>query len=251
LTGRKDCDKMRKDDRRSVDDAKEVKEVARIVKEHDVRRNEILNVAQHLFYTQGYERTSIQGIIDDIGIAKGTFYHYFGSKQELLDAIIGRMLDQTMQLVGPIVDDDQLNALEKFEKLFSDAHSWKLENKAFLLVISRILYKDENAIVRHKMKVASVRSITPLLAKIIRQGVEEGSFSTDDPDDMGEIVLEIMESLGETVTQMLLKSERDGDALDLIERKTATYEHAIERILGAPKGSLKLFDINKIERWFD
>ena len=54
--------------------------MARTVKEPDVRRNEILDVAQQFFYTKGYEQTSVHDIIDQIGIAKGTFYHYFGSK---------------------------------------------------------------------------------------------------------------------------------------------------------------------------
>ena len=73
--------------------------MARTVKEPDIRRNEILDVAQQFFYTKGYEQTSVQDIIDQVGIAKGTFYHYFGSKVELLDELIERMTDQVLSLI--------------------------------------------------------------------------------------------------------------------------------------------------------
>ena len=66
----------------------------RIVKDPDVRRNEILDVAQKQFYQKGYEQTAIRDVIDEVGIAKGTFYYYFNSKLDLLDAMIERMFDQ-------------------------------------------------------------------------------------------------------------------------------------------------------------
>lgn len=64
----------------------------RVVKEHEERRNEILNTAQTLFVTKGYMKTTINDILQAIGIAKGTFYHYFKSKEEVLDAIIERII---------------------------------------------------------------------------------------------------------------------------------------------------------------
>lgn len=225
--------------------------MARIVKDYDVRRNEILDVAQQLFHRKGFEPTAIQDIIDEVGIAKGTFYHYFGSKLDLLDALIERMLSQTLESVEPIVDDDQLNALEKFTGLFAHIGSWKLENKAFFLDVLRVWQKDENAIFRHKLKAASGRSVIPLLTKIIHQGVAEGVFVTDYPDDLGEILLQIGQSVSETAGELLLKIEKDDHALDIIERKVTVYEHAVERLLGAPSGTLKLFDFNTLKLWFD
>ncbi len=62
--------------------------MARIVKAHAARRNEILDVAQRLIYTKGYEQMTIQDILSDLQISKGAFYHYFDSKQALLEAII-------------------------------------------------------------------------------------------------------------------------------------------------------------------
>src|SRR5262245_58568880 len=55
--------------------------MARVVKEHAVRRGEILDVAQRLVYTSGYEQMTIQDMLDELQISKGAFYHYFSSKQ--------------------------------------------------------------------------------------------------------------------------------------------------------------------------
>ncbi len=68
--------------------------MVRVVKDYTVRRNEILDVAQRLMVTTGYEQMTIQDILDGLGISKGAFYHYFSSKQELLEAIIERMLER-------------------------------------------------------------------------------------------------------------------------------------------------------------
>ena len=98
---------------------------------------------------------------------------------------------------------------------------------------------------------ASDRSVNPLLTSIIRQGVVEGVFVTDSPDDLSEILLQIGHSVSENVSELLLKIEKDDHTLDIVERKVAVYEHAVERLLGAPSGTLKLFDLNSVKLWFD
>jgi AcrR family transcriptional regulator len=225
--------------------------MTRIIKAPDVRRSEILDVTQRLFYLKGYEQTSIQDIITEIGIAKGTFYHYFSSKQDLLDAMIERMIEQTLQTVEPIVNDDQLNALEKFTQFFAYIESWKIENKTFLLEVLKVWHKDENAIFRQKMGVETTRAVAPVLAKIIKQGVVEGIFVTDYPEDLAEVILQIGQPLSETATELLLNVEQDDHTLEIITRKVIVYERAIERVLGAPPNSLKLFDLDIIKLWFE
>ena len=68
--------------------------MARITKEYYERKNEILDAAQELFLTQGYEKTSVDNIIKKVGVAKGTFYYYFKSKEDLLDKLVKRMTDK-------------------------------------------------------------------------------------------------------------------------------------------------------------
>jgi AcrR family transcriptional regulator len=225
--------------------------MARIVKHPDVRRSEILDVAQRHFYRKGYEQTSVQDIITEIGIAKGTFYHYFSSKLDLLDAVIERMIDQTLQSLKPMVADDQLSALEKLERFFGDLADWKVENIAFFLDFVHIWYKDENAILRHKVRVASVKSTLPLLTQIIEQGITEGIFATEHPADIAEIVLQIGQPLSDTLVKIIVNEAHNDDTLAIIERKIIVYHQAIERVLNAPAGSIKLFDLDQVKPWLD
>ena len=75
----------------------------RIVKTAEERKNEILDVAEELFAEKGYDNASTNDIIARIGIARGTLYHHFGSKEEILDAIVDRMTREGLidNLVGP------------------------------------------------------------------------------------------------------------------------------------------------------
>ncbi len=225
--------------------------MARTVKAPDVRRNEILDTAQRLFYQQGYEQTSVQDVITGIGIAKGTFYHYFNSKLNLLDAVIERMVEQTLQSLEPLVANDQLSAPEKFRRFFSDLADWKIENKAFFLDLIDILYKDENAILLHKVRAASAEKTVPLLTKIIEQGIVEGVFATEYPADTAGIMFHIGQSLSDTLVKIIVNESHNNDKLAIIERKTDAYYYAIERILNAPAGSIKLFDLDQVKPWLE
>jgi len=225
--------------------------MTRTVKLHAERRNEILDKAQELFYTKGYKQTSIRDIIDGVGIAKGTFYHYFSSKIQLLDELIERMLGQTIEMVEPIVEDEDLDALEKFHLVFSTIENWKLENKAFFKSILQVFYNDDNILLRHKLKAASVTATTPPLSKIIQQGIEEGIFDTCYPDEIGEIIIVIGQSLSEKLAFLLLGEDGDGLSLLTAERKIAVTHYSLERLLGAPSGSVNIFDIGRLGQWFE
>lgn len=221
----------------------------RIVKQYNVRYNEILDCAQSLFYTLGYEQTSIQMIIDEVGIAKGTFYHYFDSKEDLLDGVTQRMLDQTLEIITPILEDDHLNSLEKFKQFINHLSNWKLENITFFKEVMKVYYLEENALFREKIKLATIHFAVPLLNQIIRQGIEEGEFQTDDPELAAEIIIEMGQPLSRTIANLMMSSEQSDDNVAIIKKKINGYQTAIERILNAQPGSLQFVDFEQLERW--
>ena len=226
--------------------------MARIVKEqeHAERRNEIFDVAQKLVYTRGYEQMSIQDILDALGISKGAFYHYFDSKQALLEALIERMMGEVIQALHPIVCDPKLPALVKLQRYFDTAAGWKSARKPMMLELMRIWYDDHNALVRQKAFSAAVKRVAPLLGEIIRQGVQEGALKTPYPEQAGEILLTTFQSLGDAFLAPLLLSETpDPDSLDRAEQAIAAYTDALERILGTPQGSLKLIESGALIEW--
>src|SRR5437763_4687623 len=126
--------------------------MTRIVKAHAVRRNEILDVAGRLIYTKGYEQMTIQDILDGLQISKGAFYHYFGSKQELLEAVLARIMDVVEQLLLTIVHDPHLSTLEKFQRFCATLARWKTSQSTLPLALLRVWDKDDNAIVREKVQ---------------------------------------------------------------------------------------------------
>ncbi len=224
--------------------------MARIVKEHAVRRNEILDVAQRLMYTKGYEQMTIQDILDGLQISKGAFYHYFDSKQALLEAILERMQEEAEKLLIPIVQDPHLPALDKLQRFFATLNRYKTTQKAFFLELLRVWYADDNAIVRQKARATGVKWVTPWLSVIIRQGIEEGVLTTSYPEQVGEVVLSLALDLGETLGGLLLSFEPERDDMLRIKRIVAAYTDALERTLGAPRGSLQLVDDETLKEWF-
>src|SRR5580700_8683449 len=91
--------------------------MARVVKKPQERRAEIVHAALKLFKTQGYEKTTMQDVMNDLAIAKGTIYHYFKSKEELLEAVVGEIVDLNFVEMAEALENARGNALKKFKLL--------------------------------------------------------------------------------------------------------------------------------------
>ncbi len=226
--------------------------MARIVKEEEYagKRNAILDVAQRLIYTKGYEQMTIQDMLDDLQISKGAFYHYFDSKQAVLEALVERIGEEVLQFLLPIVRDPGLPALDKFRRYLATLNRWKIGQKAFFLALLRVWYADDNAIVRQKLRTAAMREVAPLFAEIIRQGIQEGVMTATYPDQVGEVIMSLAQDVGETIGALLLSFDAERDDMQRVERTVAVYTDAIERVLGVPPGALSLVDDQTLKEWF-
>jgi AcrR family transcriptional regulator len=226
--------------------------MARTVKEetYAVKRNEILDAAQRLVYAKGYDQMSIQDILDELHISKGAFYHYFGSKGDLLEALIERMRQEVEPIILPIIDDHGLPTFEKLHRFFDTAARWKTTRKEYLLSLLNVWYADENAIVRQKATANVSKWFTPLLAGVVRQGAQEGVLGTAYPDQAAEIILALLQSLGDTFKDLLFGSEPQAEKMQRATAIVAAYNDALERVLGAPPGSLNLIDAETLNEWF-
>ncbi|HEX37947.1 MAG TPA: TetR/AcrR family transcriptional regulator [Candidatus Cloacimonetes bacterium] len=224
--------------------------MARIVKKHDIRKNEILDMAQTLFYTQGYEKTSINQIIDHLGIAKGTIYHYFKSKYELLDAVVERLILQMREAVIPIIQNEDMNAIEKFNMTFKVIGQIKLEKKEFMLELLRVMNREENIILRHKMITRSIDLLAPIIADFIKQGNNEGLCETEYPLESAQYILAISNYLNIKLSQIIIEIQEKKQDISVLIDNYAAYERAIERIIGAAENSISLADRTLIEQFF-
>lgn len=223
----------------------------RISKDYDVRKNEILDTAQKLFFELGYEQTSVSNIIDAVGVAKGTFYYYFKSKEELLDHLAERFADEMAAKMSEIVENQSIGALEKLNLTYMQTGQYKMENKKLMITFMRVLYRDDNTILRHKMFNRVNKRTAPMLARIIKQGVSEGLFDTPSAEEAGEFILLIGRPINEAIVRELLDRSANPDRKDLLMRRLQFYQDSVERILGAPSGSINIIDEEMIDAFLE
>lgn len=217
--------------------------------EHAGKRNEILDVARRLIYTKGYEQMTIRDLLDALQISKGAFYHYYDSKQALLEGLIERMQEEGEQIFRAIMEDTSLPTLAKLQRFFDVSSQWKAAQKDYLLALVRGWYADDNAIVRQKVEASLRRQTLPLMAQVIARGHAEGVLTTPFPDQAAALVFDLLIGLGERFATVILAPERDPEALPQMTRLLEAYNDAIERLLGAPTGSLHLMDVPTIQAW--
>jgi AcrR family transcriptional regulator len=216
--------------------------VARQVKpdEYAAKRAEILGSALRLMHAKGYQAMTIQDVLDDLRMSKGALYHYFDSKQALLEGIVESMGESGGAALAAIVDNPDLGAIEKLHAYFAMSAAWKAEHAAEVTTAMRLWRHENNALLRQKMSQATMRITAPLLEQIIAQGCREGVFDTAHPHEAAVIIAGMGLHLADAIIDAI---DEDGtDPLDASGSRAtsvvAAYTDAFERILGAPAGSL-------------
>jgi AcrR family transcriptional regulator len=225
--------------------------MARVIKleKHTAKRNEILNTALQLVYSKGYDKMTIQDILDQLQMSKGAFYHYFDSKLAVLEAVVERMAtEQAEPIFRSIVQDPSLTALEKLSRYFDMSTQWKTSNKAFVMELVKIWYSDENALAQQKMIAKTAQHLGPFFTEIINQGVREGVFTTPYPEITSQVTMNLIQDLAYTSSQMLLSHNEN--TFERAKTFFAAYSDVLERILGAPQGSVQLMTAETVKEWF-
>jgi AcrR family transcriptional regulator len=221
--------------------------MTRVTKEYDERLKELLDTAQRLFFQKGYEKTSVNHIIDAVGVAKGTFYHYFKSKEDLLDQLVTRFTAGSLEEAKKVMKRKGLNAVERMNRFFIKIKDKKVENKELMKMLMKVMYTDENLIFRHKVFKKSIALMTPYFAEIVKQGIDEGLFQPQDHEETAELIFTMALNLNETVVRLLLDAEAHPENIDKIDRKIKAYYRGMERMLGAAEGSLSFYRREDIE----
>jgi AcrR family transcriptional regulator len=228
--------------------------MARPVKPEAVaaKRKDILDAAQRLVMTKGYEHMSIQDVLDEVQMSSGAFHHYFDSRGALLEAFVERVKQEAEKPLLPIIHDPKLSAVEKLQGIFDILDRLRTVHKADLVRLARVWYTDANALVRLKVDEAVFQQRAPLLTAIVRQGVREGTFTAAYPEQAGEILMSLLQSMGNTHAQLLLLFERERDERRCTEEIVAThaaYLDAIERVLGVLSHSFSRTDPEAVKIW--
>ncbi len=218
---------------------------------HAIRRDSFVEAAQRLIQTRGYEQLSIQDVLNETGASKGAFYHYFDSKQALLEAVIDRIVDQALMAVKPVVEDPDMPADEKFKSIFTTLAGWKNARKDLMLAVLEVWLSDDNSVTRERFRSVIADRLTPMLAAIARQGKADGSFDIESPDSTALVLISLIQGASETASRLFFDHQASQISFDEAMAFFRAYENAFERVLGVPPLSLPMADESVMHEWFD
>ena len=207
------------------------------LKKGDARRGELLAAAEKLFYTKGYENTSVQDILDAVGFSKGGFYHHFDSKLAVLEAICQQRA----------AGQPNLTACEKLNALLASSTLWQSENPGFVMLLIQAAYCENGALMREKMKTCQLLSMQTALEGVLREGVESGDFFVDDVKTTAGLVLRLYMQFTDEIAFLLAGEENELQLCDKAIEKMRAYRTAIERLLFAPYGSIVLIESRNLQ----
>ncbi len=215
-----------------------------------VRREAFVEAAQRLMQIRGWEQMSIQDVLDEVEASRGAFYHYFDSKQALLEAVIDRMVEAALASLDPTVEAPNLRAQDKLVRVFSGIGRWKTDRKELILAFLDVWLSDEHAVVREKFRHKLVARFVPVLARIVEQGIEEASFRVESPDATARVLMMLLQGLQEEATDLFVARQANTISFDEVVTRLASCTSAFERVLGVDAGSITLIDEPVLQAWY-
>nr|WP_279538045.1 TetR/AcrR family transcriptional regulator [Paenibacillus turpanensis] len=147
----------------------------------------MVQAARELFMEKGYEKTSVNDIIQRLNVAKGTFYHYFKTKDEIADAVIQAEIESSIPALKKIAAKNDIDAVEKMTaviQLITEAVTVHYKDG-----LMAYLHHAHNSSLHLKMKLLLLRSYTPFVSEIVQQGVKEGVFHSEHPEQISEFLM--------------------------------------------------------------
>ncbi len=210
----------------------------------DVRRQAILDTAERLFYENGYERTSVQDVLDAMDMSKGGFYHHFESKLSLLEAICQQRSESGYQKCEAQVLACRGNAVEKLNLLFEQGFFFGQGSMDFIGLMVRVIYRDGCVQLKDALQKSLMRQYLPLATRIIHEGIQDKLFYNPNPDAIARILLMLNNCMTDEVAEAISRIEDENAALDALDLIGA-YRGSVELLLNAPYGSVRLLELER------
>jgi AcrR family transcriptional regulator len=193
------------------------------------RRLEFINTAEALFNEKGFENTSIDDIVQRVGVAKGLFYYYFKSREELLAAIVDRILDEMEQVVVMAMNKEGLSAMQRLQEMSTSSDLIRLRSGK----VMKYFHEERNQALHLQVEVRTMKFLVPAMEAIIAQGVQEGVFNTPYPRETAIALFGIKGVIDHTNTGT--------DYCEDEERTIQIVAFLSERLLGAEEGTFVEF----------
>ena len=212
------------------------------MKKGDLKRAAILDAAEKLFFEKGYDRTSVQDLLDALGMSKGGFYHYFDSKEAVLRAVSERRAEGRFERLSAELYAAHRGPIDRLNMLLGMANLFENEDARFAALMLRLCYVEGDASLRDHQRRILLERLASYVSDVIDEGARDGSFHTRHPGEVGRLLLLLALDVDEEAGRMLARSPGSPDvAIDMLELLNA-WREAAEKLVGAPYGSIRLFD---------
>ena len=214
--------------------------MVRIVKDADVRRDELLDTALALFLENGYDRTSVEHITQAVGVAKGTFYHYFATKDALLEQLVERYSNRLFEDIEKALATVDGNAIERFKVLMASSVTAKLVRADETMLVTESLYSEQNREMLDRMREGWIDRLRPTITDIVAQGCGEGVFDVPDVPGFTDVCLSLWLDYGVRIGRHFFEVRGDRVRMQEVYSALNTLVTAVERILLAEPGTLAI-----------
>lgn len=215
----------------------------RISKPPEVRREELLDCAQALFVERGYDDTTVNDIVARAQVSKGAFYHYFESKEAMLEALADRMVRQSVSQVEDLLTDSRLGAVERLNAFLARSREVERREAPAIRAAFDVIFRPENQMLYARTSQAVNEAMAPIFAQLIEDGRAAGAFRTPpNSEAIADILLQINAGQRKVMTEVVAAAgvgEQDRAAARLEER-LQIFGLAMDRILGLPDGTIQM-----------
>ena len=146
----------------------------------------ILDTVTRLFLQKGYDKTTLQDIIDATGLSKGAIYHHFASKEAIIIAVVDRMGDFNSAVLAEIRDRKGLTGAEKLREMFRTSITLSFQGKILHMLPFLIEHPQFMAL---QMQSILGEAAPDYVLPVLREGIADGSIQTEHPEELSEVLL--------------------------------------------------------------
>lgn len=216
------------------------------MKKGDIKRAQILDAAEALFFERGYDRTSVQDILDALDMSKGGFYHYFDAKDSVLRAVVERRMQGRFDQLTSELYNSRRGPVDRLNLLLGMANLFVAEETPFATLLMKLCYQDKDAAMSAHRRRVLIDRLLPRVNDVIGEGVADGSFHTRYPREVGRLLLLLACDVDDEACTLLAENPDNPDVMLRILELLNAYRESAERLAGAPFGSIELFDVTHL-----
>jgi AcrR family transcriptional regulator len=163
----------------------------------DARQRELVDAALAVFSVKGVAEASVDDIVRAAGVAKGTFYLYFTTKGDAVNAVAARLVEGVADRIEAVAADPARSPIERL--LAFGAEVRHVGDEPYERDLIEIFHRPENRALHDRIGEQALVRLAPAMEAIIAAGIEAGEFRPQDPRRAASFVMACLGSLHDVV----------------------------------------------------